>query len=96
MPTQHPVVRPKIVAPLRNTMRLVDRDQDRLALGQHFGKTGHAQPLGRNEQKIQLAPQILDADLARHHPVTTGVNAIGPQSQLAQLGNLIFHQGDQR
>src|SRR6516165_6193682 len=35
---QHPVVGPEIVAPLRNAMRLVNRDQRQSAPGQHLRK----------------------------------------------------------
>ena len=51
---EHAVVRPEIVPPLGNAVRLVDGDQRRLALRQHLGEAGHAQPLGRDEQELQL------------------------------------------
>jgi hypothetical protein len=95
MLAQHPVIRAKIVAPLGNAVRLVHRDQHRLAFGQHFGKTRHAQPFRRDEQIIQPTVQIIDADLARSRPVAAGVNALGAQAEFAQLGDLILHQRDQ-
>ncbi len=54
---QHAVVGTEVVAPLRDAMRLVDRDQRQLALGQHLREPRHAQPFRRNEQKLQAAPQ---------------------------------------
>ena len=61
---EHAIVGPEVVAPLRDAMRLIDGDQSELLFGQHFGKSGNAQALRRDEQKLQLASQIVCAYLA--------------------------------
>ena len=96
MPTQHPVIGAEIMAPLRDAMRFVHCNQHRLALGQHFRETRHAQPLRGDEQIVEMALQILDADLPGSRPIPPGMNPLGPQPQFAELGDLIFHQRDQR
>ena len=50
---EHAVVRPEIVAPLRNAVRFVDGDEGGLALRQHFGKARHPEPFRRDEEKLQ-------------------------------------------
>ena len=77
-------------------MRFVDRYQGGLTPRQHFRKTRDAQPLGRDEQELQAAFQIVDADLARVGAAAAGVNALGAQASFAELGDLVFHQRDQR
>ena len=45
--------------------------RDGFAFRQHFGEAGHAQALRRDEQKLQLAVQIIDAawrEAARSRP----------------------------
>ena len=49
---EQPVIRAKIMSPLRNAMRFVNGDQRRLALREHLRKTRHAQPLRRDKQKL--------------------------------------------
>ncbi len=48
---EHPVIRPEIVPPLRDTVRLVDGDERGSALGQHLGKAGDAEALGAMKRK---------------------------------------------
>ena len=52
---QAAVIRPEIVPPLRNAVRLVDDDQRNRPLGQHLRKARHPQPLRRDEQELQFA-----------------------------------------
>ena len=96
MLAQHAVVGPEVVAPLRDAVRLVDGDQRQLALGQHLGEAGHAQPLRRDEEKLQRALQIIHAGLAGHAAVKAGVNPRHSQAQRGELGGLVVHQRDQR
>ena len=60
------------------------------------GKPAHAQPLRRDEEKLQLAVQIIDAHLARGRAIAPGVDAFHREAAFPQLGELIFHQRDQR
>ena len=82
---QHPVIGPEVVAPLRDAMRLVDGDQRQLALGQHLGKSGHAQPLRRDEQELQIAVADNRAHLTRRAALQAGVNARHAQAQRRSL-----------
>ena len=93
---QHPIVGPEVMPPLRNAMRLINRNQRRFALRQHLRKPRHPQPLRRNKQKLQLALQIVDAGLPRHRPVQAGVNSRYTQPQRGELCRLVFHQRNQR
>ena len=76
------VVGPEIVTPLRNAVRLVDRDQARLALRQHLREPPHPQPLRRDEQKVELAFKIVGMQTSRRgRPVAVGVDPIGRETQ---------------
>ena len=93
---QHPVVRPEVVSPLRNAMRLIDGDQRQLPFGQHLHEPRHAQPLRRNKQELQAPFQIIHACLPRHAALEAGVNPRHVQAQRRQLRSLVFHQRNQR
>ena len=79
---EHAIVGTEIVAPLRNAMRLIDGDQARLALRQHLRKSGHAQSLRRDEEKLQLAVEVVDAGLARSPAVAAGMDALHREAAL--------------
>src|ERR1700757_1823221 len=96
MLAKHPIVWSKIVAPLRDTVRLVDRDQRGLALGEHFGKPCHAKPLWGDEEELQLATQVVGRDTAGSFTIATRMNALNSEPSLLQLQHLIVHQRDER
>ncbi len=77
-------------------MRLVDGNQRQPALGQHFRKAAHPQPLRRNKQELQISIQIIHARLARHRPFQAGVDPRHLEAKRAEFGRLVFHQRDQR
>jgi hypothetical protein len=52
MLAKHPIVRSKIVAPLRDTVRLINGDQRGFSLGEHFGEARHPKPLWSNEEEL--------------------------------------------
>lgn len=52
---QHAIVETEIMAPLGDAVRFVNCDERRFPLSEHLGKTSYAQPLGRDEQKLQSA-----------------------------------------
>ena len=77
-------------------MRLVDGDQRRLSLRQHFGEAGHAEPFRRNEQELQFAVKVVDAGLAGGGALTAGMDALHGETPFLELRDLVFHQRDQR
>ena len=93
---EHAVVGAEIVAPLRDAMGFVDGDQRWLALGEHLGEAGDAQALGRDEEELQFAVEVVDAGLAGGGAIAAGVDALHREVALLELGDLIFHQRDQR
>jgi hypothetical protein len=76
-------------------MRFVNRDQRRLALGQHLAEARHAQPLRRNEEELQAAIQVIHAGLPRLRPAEAGVNPPHSQAKQQELGCLVLHQSDE-
>ncbi len=86
----------KIVAPLRNAMRLVDRQQRNLGALEELERLGSHQPFGRDIDETQLAAR----DPLEHRPVlggvVRGVEARRGNAIAAQLRHLIAHQRDQR
>jgi hypothetical protein len=66
-------------------MRFVDGDESRFALRQHLDKATHAKTLGGDEQELQLAVEIVRADLARIRAIAPRMNALHPESGLPQL-----------
>ena len=93
---QEPVVGTEVVAPLRDAVRFVDRDQGRAATLQEFDEAGHAEPLGRDEEKVEFAVAVEPAGLPRLVARPARVDALGAQPDLAQFRRLVLHQGDQR
>ena len=93
---EHPVLGAEVVPPLRDAVRLVDRDQNRLALGEHLGEAGDREALRRDEQEVEAARQVVDAGLARRGAVAAGMDALGGEADLAQLRHLVLHEGDER
>jgi hypothetical protein len=77
-------------------MRLVDGDERRLAAREHLRESRHAQPLGRDEEVIEIAREIRLARLARREPRPAGVNALRREAALRELRDLVFHQRDER
>jgi hypothetical protein len=93
---EHAVVGAKIVAPLRDAVRLVDGDKGWLALAEHLGEAGNAKPLRRDEEKLQGAAQVVDAGLSRRLAIEAGVDAGDAQTACCKLGRLVLHEGDER
>ncbi len=93
---EHQVVLAKVVAPLRDAMRLVDRDQRQRHAGEHLERLLLHEPLGRDVEKLQgRALEIGD------HVLLLGtrecrVQERRPHARVAQRADLILHQRDQR
>ena len=92
----HAVVGAEIVAPLRDAMGLVDGDERGRTLGEHLRKARNAQPLGSDEKEVERASEIVDAGLARDGAVEAGVNSRDAQVECGELGDLVFHERDER
>ncbi len=83
---EHAVVRAEIVAPLRDAVRLVDRDEHRLAPREELGETGYAEALRCDEQEVQSAGEVVVARLPRLGTRASRVDPLGAQAERAQLG----------
>jgi hypothetical protein len=70
---------------------LADRDQGQGSFGEHLRKARHPQSLRRDEQKLQLALELIEANPARVGPRAAGVDALDDEALLLESGHLIFH-----
>ena len=90
------VVAAEIVAPLRDAMRLVDREQRDPAAPQQIEAMRHRQPLRRHVQQIELAAHYRAFDRGRLACRQSGIQRGRPHAGLAQRVDLVLHQRDQR
>ena len=90
------ILRPKIVAPLRDAVRLVNGQALDAALVQHHERFRSQQRLGRGVEQLDLS--LPDALHGLHVAaiVQTAVKKRRRHAQLAQLVHLVLHQRDQR
>ena len=93
---QPQVFGPEIVAPLRDAMGLVDREQIDRQSAQHFQRVVARQPLGRDIEQTQRAIFQRAEDALTLAAVGRGVQRRRGNAEFAELGDLIAHQGDQR
>ena len=96
MLADHAVVGTKVMPPLRDAVSLVNGDERGRTFGEHLGKTGNAQSLRCDEEKVERAGKIVDAGLTRDGAVEAGVNARDAQVECGELGDLVFHERDER
>ena len=86
----------KIVAPLRNAMRLVDRQKRNLGALEELDRLGSHQPFGRNIDETQFTAR----NSLEHRPVlggvVRGIEGRRGDAIAAQLRDLIAHQRNQR
>ena len=93
---EQPVVGPEVVAPLRDAVRLVDRDERRRAPGQHLGEAGHPQPLGGDEEEVEPPVEVVAADLRARRPGRARSGCARPRRPSAcELRDLVLHERDQ-
>ena len=97
-PADAPVVRPEVVAPVADAVRLVDHEQPDAApqRGQHgLAEALVRQPLGRDHQDVDLV--VGDRGLG---PVplldVAGVDGHGTQAQAVRGAQLVAHEREQR
>jgi hypothetical protein len=89
------VVTAKIVAPLRDAMRLVDREEGDPAPAQHVEAMRHHQAFGRHVEEVErpVADRTLDRPgIARRQ---SGIERGGAHTGLPQGVDLVLHQRDQ-
>ena len=90
------VVGAEVVAPLRDAVGLVDGDEGGLAFGEHLGEAGDAHALGRDEEKLEGAVEVVAAGLAGVVAAEAGVDAGDAEAEGGELGGLVVHEGDER
>ncbi len=93
---QGEVVRPEVVAPLGDAVRLVDREERHLALVEEALRALGAQPLGGQVQQVQLAGEEELLDGAPLVEALGGVEEPGPHPERGERVYLVLHQRDQR
>ena len=86
----------ELVAPLRDAMRLVDREQRERQARQPIHRAVAQQPLGRDIQQIELLLDQVARDAARLGRIELGVQRAGRHANLPQRRDLVVHQRDQR
>src|SRR5205814_1768484 len=95
-----PVIRPKVMAPVRDAMGLIDNEESNLMRdGQQslFHEGAVAQPFGRNEQQIHLASVKSSFDRLPFGLVgALGSDSLGAQPYPAGRKHLVAHQRKQR
>ncbi len=93
------VLRPKVVPPLADAMRLVDGEQGQLAhrmqLIEQAQKTRRVEPLGRHIQQGDAARQQLQLHIAGLVVVEGGVEEGGLDTDLVHGADLVVHQRDE-
>ena len=90
------ILRAEVVAPLRDAVRLVDREQRERQPVEPVEEAVGEQPLGRDVEQVDLARGGLPADPALLRGREAGVQELGADAELAQRGHLVLHQRDQR
>ena len=90
------IFRPEVVAPLRDAMGLVDRQQRDLGALEQLERVGLGQPLGRDVDEAKLAARDPVEDLPVLDEIVGRVQARGRDAVAAELRHLVAHQRDQR
>ncbi len=90
------VVRPEVVAPLRDAVRLVDGEERDARLVEQLEAARRAEPLGRHVQQVELAREQLALDGAGRRGIERRVQELGADAELRERGDLVLHQRDQR
>lgn len=96
MLAEHAVVGAKVVAPLRDAVRLVDGDESGRTFREHLGKAGNTQALGSDKQEVECTGEVVGAGLAGDGAVKAGVDARNAEVECGEFGDLVFHQRDER
>ena len=90
------VLRAELVSPLRDAMRLVDREQRQPQPRQPLQRAVGQQPLRRDVQQVELLLDQVARDAARLGRIEIRMQRAGRHAELAQRRDLVVHQRDQR
>ena len=93
-----PVIRPEVVAPVRDAVRLVDDDEAGVGgQGRQNGvaKVRVVQPLRAHQQHVDLTGGDPTANVVPLGDIA-GIDGCGPNPGALRGGNLVAHQGQQR
>ena len=90
------VVGAEVVAPGADAVGFVDGDEGGLAAGEHLGEAGDAQALGRDEEEVESAVEVVAAGLAGVVAGEAGVDAADAEAVGGELGGLVVHERDER
>jgi hypothetical protein len=93
---QHQIFGTEIVAPLRDAVRLIDRQQTDLGTLEKRDRVRLGEPLRRHIDEAQRASRDLLQDAAVFVEVIRGVEARGGNAVAPQLRHLVAHQRDER
>jgi hypothetical protein len=93
---QGEVLRPEIMAPLRDAVRLVDHHHADVGLRQHLDRVGPADPLGCKVEKPQFATAQQIAHARVLGRVVARVEAARCHAGRGERAHLVAHEGDQR
>ncbi len=86
----------EIVAPLRDAVRLVDRQQRDLGAPDRKEERLAQKPLGRDVEQFETPPGDLLVDLRELRRVESGIETRRRDAPRRQCVDLVLHQGDQR
>jgi hypothetical protein len=89
------IFRTEVMAPLRNTMRLVDRQQRDLGAFEEIDRVRFQQPFRRHIDETQFAAPDLIEDFSVFRRIVRRVQRRRGDAIAAQLRHLIAHQRDQ-
>ena len=90
------VVGTEVVAPLRDAVRLVDREHRGLRGAEHRHHLGLGEPLRRDIGEPQFAPRDLLGDVAVLGKIVGGIERGSGDAVALELRHLVAHQRDQR
>lgn len=93
---QRQIVGTEVVAPLRDTVCFVDREEGDLAAGEQSERGVETQPLGRQIEQVELAREELGLHEAALLEVLRRVHEPGAHPERPQRVHLVLHQRDQR
>ena len=86
----------EVMPPLRDAMRLVDREECQRRAFEERQATFGEQPFGRDIQQVETAVEEAPFDRRRLGSGERRVEEIGPHAGLAQRRDLVLHEGYQR
>ena len=95
MLAQGAVVGAEVVSPLGDAVGFVDCDEGGFTLGEHLGEARNAHSLGGDEEKIEVAGEIIAAGLTGGVTVETGVDTGDTEAESGEFLGLVVHEGDE-